>query len=536
MDVPPAEPGSPPAGLPAPVPGVSASAAGLPASASGVSASAAGVSASAGGLPAPAAGVSESAGGSARSAGADGVGLPRRVHAGYALGSLATGAFGTVPGLLLLPYLTDTLGVAAGLAALLVLLPKAWDVLVNPVAGRISDRTRSRWGPRRPWLLGAGIALAVLFAAIFAAPFGVGPAAGAYVAVAFLATATAFAFFQVPYVAMPAELTDDAAERTRLMGWRVAVLALAILISGAVAPMVVTAGGEGVAGHRWMGVFVAALIALGALGAFLGTRSAATGTVTATEPTLRAQLAVVAADRPFRALLLCFVIQSAGVATILAGVSYFAAQILRDPTTGPTVLFACFVGPALLVMPLWTRLGTRLGKKTALVAASLLLAAGAATLVAAPVLPAAAVYAVVALLGVGYAGQQVFALALLPDCVAASTARTGRRQAGVFTGLWTAGETFGLALGPGLYGLVLAFSGYVSSATGTAAPQTPTARLGVLLGFTLVPALLIAPATLLLRPHPYHLPPPPAPTHLVDHGVVAGAKAAKTYGKATTSP
>lgn len=95
-------------------------------------------------------------------------GLPRRVHAGYALGSLATGAFGTVPGLLLLPYLTDTLGVAAGVAALLVLGPKAWDVLVNPVAGRISDRTRSRWGARRPYLLVAGVAMAVLFAAICA--------------------------------------------------------------------------------------------------------------------------------------------------------------------------------------------------------------------------------------------------------------------------------------------------------------------------------------------------------------------------------
>ncbi|MGN9802227.1 MFS transporter [Micromonospora sp. L32] len=425
--------------------------------------------------------------------------LPRRVHAGYALGSLATGAFGTVPGLLLLPYLTDTLGVAAGVAALLVLLPKAWDVLVNPVAGRLSDRTRSRWGPRRPWLLGAGLALAVLFAAIFAAPFGAGPAAGAYVALAFLATATAFAFFQVPYVAMPAELTGDRAERTRLMTWRIAVLALAILVSGAVAPMVVTATGDGLAGHRWMGLFVAALIALGAVGAFLGTRAVATGAVTETEPTLRAQLAVAAGNRPFRALLLCFVIQSAGVATILAGVSYFADQILRDPENGPTLLFACFVGPALLVMPLWSRLGARLGKRTTLVAASLLLAAGALALVAAPALPAAAVYAVVALLGVGYAGQQVFALALLPDCVAHETARTGRRQAGVFTGLWTAGETFGLALGPGLYGLVLQVSGYVSSDTGTAAAQSDQARLGVLLGFTVLPALLVGLAVLLLR-------------------------------------
>ncbi|MEU8182517.1 MFS transporter [Micromonospora sp. NPDC049047] len=442
--------------------------------------------------------------------------LPRRVHAGYALGSLATGAFGTVPGLLLLPYLTDTLGVAAGLAALLVLLPKAWDVLVNPVAGRISDRTRSPWGARRPYLLVGGLALAVLFASIFAAPFGNGSAAAAYVAVAFLATATAFAFFQVPYVAMPAELTDDYAERTRLMTWRIAVLALAILVSGAIAPLVVTAGGDGVAGHRWMGLFVAALIALGALGAFFGTRSAPTGAVGGSEPTLRAQLAVASANRPFRALLICFVVQSAGVATILAGVNYFAAQILRDEQSGPTLLFVCFVGPALLVMPIWTRVGARLGKRTALVVGSLILAGGALALVAAPVLPPVAVYLVVAAIGVGYAGQQVFALAMLPDCIAYDTARTGRRQAGVFTGLWTAGETLGLALGPGIYGLVLQLSGYVSSDSGTAATQSNPARLGVLLGFTILPAFLIAPPVFLLRHYTL------TPHHRADHGVVVG--------------
>src|SRR5215831_13766050 len=93
--------------------------------------------------------------------------IPRRVRIGYATGSLVTGAFGTVPGLLLLPYLTDTLGVAAGLAGLLVLLPKAWDVVVNPLAGRISDRTQSPWGARRPYLLVAGLAQAVLFGSIF---------------------------------------------------------------------------------------------------------------------------------------------------------------------------------------------------------------------------------------------------------------------------------------------------------------------------------------------------------------------------------
>ncbi|WP_328464875.1 MFS transporter [Actinoplanes sp. NBC_00393] len=420
--------------------------------------------------------------------------LPRGVLAGYALGSLVTGAFGTVPGLLLLPYLTDTLGVAAGVAGLLVLLPKAWDVLVNPVAGRISDRS----GSRRPFLLGAGLALAILFAAIFLAPFPSGAASGAYVAGAFLAAATAFAFFQVPYVAMPAELTDGYDERTRLMTWRVAVLALAILVSGALAPLVVELTGGGREGHRWSGAFVGALIVVGTLATYFGTRKARYRTAGESEPSLRAQLRVASGNAPFRALLICWVVQAAGIGTMLAGVQYFADHVLEQKS-GATFLFAAFVGPALLVMPLWTAAGHRLGKLRSLIIASLAFAAGALILLAAPALPAVAVYLIVALVGVGYAGQQVFAMAMLPDCIAYDTERTGRRQAGVFTGLWTAGETFGLALGPGIYALLLQVFGYVSSATGEAAGQSDTARLGVLLGFTVVPALLVGVAVVLLR-------------------------------------
>ena len=48
---------------------------------------------------------------------------------------MATGAFGTVPGLMLLPFLTDSLGIAAVWAGLIVFLPKAWDVVLNPIAG-----------------------------------------------------------------------------------------------------------------------------------------------------------------------------------------------------------------------------------------------------------------------------------------------------------------------------------------------------------------------------------------------------------------
>ena len=123
---------------------------------------------------------------------------------GYGSGSVATGAFGTVPGLMLLPYLTDSLGIAAVAAGFIVFVPKAWDVVLNPIAGRISDRTDDPRGPRRPWLLRAGLSLAVAFALLFAAPsMGSKAAEAAWVLVCFLACATAYAFFQVPSCRCP---------------------------------------------------------------------------------------------------------------------------------------------------------------------------------------------------------------------------------------------------------------------------------------------------------------------------------------------
>lgn len=421
------------------------------------------------------------------------------VRRGYALGSVATGTFGTVPGLLLLPYLTDHLGIAAVAAGAIVLVPKAWDVVLNPLAGRISDRSTHPAGRRRPFLLRGGLALAACFALLFAGPTSPAWLGGTYVVLAFLACATAYAFFQVPYVAMPAEMTSDYDERTRLMSWRVAVLALAILVSGATAPMVVNAfgGEETTAGYRLMGVYVGLLLAVGVVGAWWGTRDAPQTRTEESSGTLREQLRVVAHARDFRALLTCFVVQALGVGALLAGVAYVADDLL-DSTAASTFLFAAFVGPAILVTPLWERYARTRGKKSGYVLSSVLLALGALALLTTRTGEAGWAYAAAVLVGIGYAGAQVFPMAMLPDAAARDAERTGENRVGVYTGVWTAGETLGLALGPGLFALVLALGGYVSSTDGDAV-QPDSALDAIAIGFSVVPAVLVAAGLLWLR-------------------------------------
>lgn len=416
--------------------------------------------------------------------------LPTRVRLGYGVGSVATGTFGTVPGLMLLPFLTDTLDIPAAVAGVVVFAPKAWDVVLNPIAGRISDRSVDRRGPRRPFLLRGGLALAVCFALLFAAPdLGSRWLDGGWVVLLFLGCATAYAFFQVPYVAMPAEMTTSYDERTRLMTWRVAILALAILVSGASAPAVRNAF-DGRAGYRVMGLVVAALLVVGVLGAYASTRPAPISRSEAGEGGLADQLRVVVEARDFRLLLTTFVVQALATGSMLAGVDYLARWVLGNDDLA-TVLFVCFVGPALLLTPAWSALSRRLGKKRGYVASSLVLAVGALLLVGARVLPTWAVFVATALVGVGYAGAQLFPLAMLPDAAAADTRRTGRTRVGVYTGVWTAGETLGLALGPGVYGLVLALGGYHSSSGAAGLAQPSSALTAITLGFSALPAVLV---------------------------------------------
>lgn len=427
--------------------------------------------------------------------------LGRRTYLGYALGSVGTAGFSTVPGLLLAYYLTNALGVAAAIAAFVVLLPKLWDVVFLPIVGTLSDRSAQRRGSRRPFLLVGGVSLPLLFVLMFATPAALGEAGSAlWVLVFFLLAASAFALFQVPYIAMPAEITDSVEERTTMMSWRVAFLAFGILLFGVGAPALRDLGSGGSSGYLLMGIVVASVIALGMLGCWWmlrRTRPAPADVSGHGSHSLREQFAVAWHTRAFRFLLSAFVLQAFATAAMLGGAQYFATYVLGKEGMSD-VLFAALIVPALIVMPGWAWVGHRWGKRAGYLVSSVAFMVGALLLLASRSLPTAAVLAIVGLCGVGYAGMQMFPLAMLPDAIAVDAASSGRQRAGAFTGVWTAGETVGFAVGPALVLILLALTGFVSS-TGTAAEQPESALTGVLLAFSVLPAVLVAVSLPLIR-------------------------------------
>ncbi|QYC45635.1 putative symporter YjmB [Nonomuraea coxensis DSM 45129] len=411
---------------------------------------------------------------------------------GYGVGSIGTGVFSAVPGLLLLYYLTDMLGVPAAVAGVVLVAPKIWDVLLNPLVGAASDREAVRTGRRTRLLAIGAAALPVTFALMFAVPGAVpGGLPGAlWSGAAFLLAASAFACFQVPYVALPAEMAGSRSARTRIMSWRVVCLTVGILVAGGLAPAVVDLAGGGRPGYAVMGVTVGAVMAAALVAATLGTRWVPS------RPGPRplgpvAAFRLARGNRPFFVLLAAFVTQALAVAVMLAGAPYVASYRLGDYGL-TSVMFVCLVGPSMLAVPGWAWLSRRHGAVRCYLAASIGFCAVAVALV--PAIAeggTAATLALTALAGVCYAALQLLPLSLLPDTVHADAVRTGQAQSGAFTGLWTAGETAGLALGPGLFALVLTVSGFVSAPTGSPVAQEPGALTGLLLGFTALPALLM---------------------------------------------
>lgn len=318
---------------------------------------------------------------------------------------------------------------------------------------------------------------------------------------AFVAAATFFSLFQVPYIALPAELTDGYRERTRLLTWRVVVLTLAILLFGAGGPEI-----RGMfPGNQSLGYLVMAVVAAVLLGLGLWVASTIAPRIEPkplSAPPVRALsishyregLTALRESQPFRALLGTFMLQALATGLMLAGAQFVSTWVLHDEGA-VTVLFVALIAPALLVAPVWQKVADRIGKERGFAIASVLFMVAALVLTVMIWVPGMWVMVPVGLAGASYAGMQTLPMAMLPDVIASDE----KDRAGVFGGVWTAGETAGMAFGATLLTITMWLTGYIESTAQVTVEQPASAVTGIALSFSLVPALLMAASLFVLR-------------------------------------
>ncbi|MGP0087336.1 MAG: MFS transporter [Steroidobacteraceae bacterium] len=421
--------------------------------------------------------------------------LSRPTLLGFGLGSLATGIFSTTPGVLLVLFVTGTLAVPAGLAGVAVFLPKAWDVIADPLMGYLSDRTRSRFGRRRPYLLIGALAMSITYVFLFTVPVFESPLASFwYVTILFTLSATAYTVFAIPYVAMPAEMSEDSDERVRILSYRMTFAMAGAIVGSALAPWLVHVFGGGRHGYARMSLIVGAVCAAAMLAAFFATRRVRLNEWTSTPSGLVQQLLDTLRNSHFRALALVYLVQILGIGTLIATAPYFAAHVLGAGEALVGAMLLVMMGVATLSIPLWNSLALRWGKKPSYYLAIMLLATSMTGLGwLGPGSSLVPLYALLGVAGLGFGAQQVLPFAMLTDVIHHDVA--GRE--GVTTGFWVASEKLGLALGPLVAGLILQLSGFREGPSSTTL-QPADAIVGIRLAFSLIPGLLLFASALLL--------------------------------------
>jgi GPH family glycoside/pentoside/hexuronide:cation symporter len=407
---------------------------------------------------------------------------------GYGIGDIGSNFFIVTTGMFLLYFLTDVIGVEPALAGIALFFPKLWDVISDPIMGAISDMTRSRWGRRRPYLLFGSIPFGLTFAIIFIAPHWNSELANAiHVSLLFALGCTAFTVINVPYSSMVAEMSDDYNERMSITSFRMMSASIGALLAGGLAMPMVKIGGDGEPGFRFMGIVFGIIIVLSCLICFWGTRRAPALPAKERVPSLKDQIKIAFRNYPFIMLMASYFCQALAIGVMMAGFVYYVKHAMGLSETAMGIVFPLFLVTAIVCIPLWLKVGVRLGKikayRIGLVIFSVmqlsLLFTGSSNMVL--------FYAQIFVLGIGFSSFQLFPFSMLPDTIEYDEMQSGMRREGVFCGMWSSGQKIAYSVGPTIVGVALSLSGFVREGV-----QPESVETGVRIVFCLFPAVVIA--------------------------------------------
>jgi GPH family glycoside/pentoside/hexuronide:cation symporter len=403
----------------------------------------------------------------------------------------------------LLFYYTDIAGVNPALAGSALLVSKlTWDAINDPLFGYLSDRTRSRWGRRRPYMLFAAVPLGLAFWLMFSLPTGLtGGVAFLAVMGTFLLFDTFHTMISMAYYAMTAEMTTGYEERTSITAVRMVFSILGYILGAAVTTVIAGLFGDLLgwtekASWSGMGLTFGILTTIVVLTTALTVRHKP---VVKSEPTRMPPVSAflqTLRNKPFLRLIAAGSVASLGFTLITSLLPFYLIYQLDMEEQLPIVMLALLGTIALFLFPT-KMLSDRINKGPAYGAGLGLASLAMISTFFLPQGPTLLIYAIAVVAGIGFAGQWVFPGSMVPDVVELDERQTGERREGLYFGVWALVGKFTGALGIAISGWALALFGYVEGAA-----QTPTALLGIRLFFGLVPAIILLASTPLLFWYP----------------------------------
>lgn len=170
---------------------------------------------------------------------------------GYSLGDAAANFVFMTMILFQLNFYTDTMGLAAGVAGTMLLLGRLWDAFFDPMMGVLADRTNTRWGKFRPWVLWTAIPWGVVMVLAYTVPSFGATGKLAWALLTNVLLMTLYSMNNTPYSAMSGVMTGDSAERTSLSSYRFVAAMLAQLIVGGFTLPLVAKFGHGDSARGW---------------------------------------------------------------------------------------------------------------------------------------------------------------------------------------------------------------------------------------------------------------------------------------------
>jgi len=424
--------------------------------------------------------------GTTKSISADKLPFSRKVL--FGVGDSSFSLLFTVTMLFYLYFLTDVAGLKPALAGTILLAGKAWDAITDPTVGFLSDRTRSRWGRRRPYLLFGVIPLAITYILIWQTyPFASGSQGLLFVTYTILSLLfwTSFTVTGIPYAALMPELTLDYDDRTSLVSTRM-FFSIVFGLVAAVVPMIIVGAYPNLsAGYSMMGIVIGLFAVIPILITFFGTRERPEFQEMASLP-LWKSLKETLKNRPFVFAMIVFLLSWACVDILASVFLYFITYVMGLTVDDVPLLMGTLFVTAMLFLPFWVFVSNKLGKKPAYIFGMAFWALVMSLIFfMKPGVPLSTLVVLCFLAGIGVSTAHLIPWAMIIDCIDYDELKTGARREGMYTGFTLFLQKLASSISLFLIGIFLQFSGYVANMI-----QTDTAIFAI--------KFLIGPVTAIL--------------------------------------